>query len=61
MGRFLDRLKAFFPTIEPYRREANKIQKDVEELKTLTMNGEMDFFIARCKEHKDEVCNDTTE
>ena len=62
MGKFLKRLRSWFPSVEPYRTEADiqlkGAKERVQELKVLTLNGDLDWFIEQCKEHKDEVCND---
>jgi hypothetical protein len=64
MIRFFGRLRRWFPLVEPYRKEAEARLKDAsknaEELKTLTLNGDLEWLINRCKEHKKEVCNDDT-
>jgi hypothetical protein len=59
MNKLSKWLRAWFPTVKPYREEADKILQEVKEAKTLSANGDMEWFINKCKNHKDEVCDDS--
>ena len=46
-----------FPLSHKLRKEADEMTKEVQQLKTLALNGDTEWFIRECKKHKDEVCN----
>ena len=57
MNKFSRWFKTFFPTHRVYRQQADEIIKEVDRLKTLTLNGDREWFIRECRKHRDEVCN----
>ena len=57
----IDTLRSWFPSVKDHRSQADKLQRDVAALKTLTFNGDLDWFIDQCREHRKEVCNDDTD
>jgi hypothetical protein len=54
----IDRIKAWFPPVDKYRKEADDVKRDVAKLKSLTFDGDLEWFIDRCREHREEVCNE---
>ena len=59
----VDKIRLWFPKVDKCRKEADQLQHDVEVLKTktLTFNGDLDWLIDVCRQHKDEVCDDTND